>query len=472
MANDHLFIIFGATGDLTQKKLLPAFYALQQKIEASDRCVLLGVARSELSDSAFREMAANALQEVGVARGAAAQWAESSVHYQSTRQGFPALADRISTIEELGDLTGNRVFYLALPPGVFKSTLTELSSAGLTQGNGWTRVVVEKPFGSDLATGSALNTAIHKAFKESQVYRIDHYLGKETVRNLLVFRFANSLFEGAWNRDRIESIQITVAEHLGVEQRAGYYDTSGVVCDMLQSHLTQLMSLVGMEPPVRLTADTIRDEKVKFLQAIRPITESDVVLGQYTEGEISGEKVPGYLAEEGVAPDSVTPTSVACRLFVDNWRWQGVPFLLRTGKRYPERLTKIVVTFREAPISLFGASNQDHASPNQLIITLQPDEGFQLTFDVKSPGDELLLTTLPFEFSYAEAFGRIPEAYETLLADVLEGDQTLFVRSDEVEQAWEVFEPVLGFSDIETYAAGTWGPVGAEALTNHHPWHS
>lgn len=472
MSSGHLFIIFGATGDLTQRKLLPAFYALQARVAAGDHCVVLGVARSELDDAAFREMAVTALGNVGVPVDAATAWADTYVHYQSIREGFGALASRASALEKSDELTGNRVLYLALPPGVFESTLAELSAAGLGEGSGWTRVVVEKPFGRDLATGEALNEAVHEVFDESQVYRIDHYLGKETVRNLLVFRFANSLFEGAWNRDRVESIQITVAEHLGVEQRAGYYDTTGAVRDMLQSHLAQVMSLVGMEPPVRLTADAIRDEKVKFLQAIRPITEADVVLGQYGAGEILGASVPGYLAEDGVALDSLTPTSVACRLFVDNWRWQGVPFLLRTGKRYPERLTKIVVTFREAPISLFGSSYQGHASPNQLIITLQPDEGFQLTFDVKSPGDELSLTTLPFEFSYAEAFGRIPEAYETLLADVLEGDQTLFVRGDEVEQAWEVFEPMLRFTNIETYAAGTWGPEGADDLTNHHPWHS
>ena len=472
MTSGHLFVIFGATGDLTQRKLLPAFYALQERVDAGDHCVVLGVARSDLTDEQFRAMATDALAKVGVSRSDATAWADRYVHYQSIKQGFPALAARVAEIESQDELTGNRVLYLALPPGVFESTLDELAQVGLQSSPGWTRVVVEKPFGRDLATAQELNEAVHRVFSESQVYRIDHYLGKETVRNLLVFRFANSLFEGAWNRDRVESVQITVAESLGVEQRAGYYDTSGAVRDMLQSHLTQVMSLVGMEPPVRLTADAIRGEKVKFLQAIRPISSDDVVLGQYGPGTVSGQEVIGYLDEDGVDSESVTPTSVACRLFVDNWRWQGVPFLLRTGKRYPERLTKIVVTFREAPVSLFGDHYDGHASPNQLIIRLQPDEGFQLTFDVKSPGDELALTTLPFEFSYAEAFGRIQEAYETLLADVLDGDQTLFVRADEVEQSWELFQPVLSFTEIETYPAGTWGPPGADALTNHHAWHS
>ena len=434
--------------------------------------MVLGVARSELTDGEFQQTAIEALEAVGVSATEATEWVRTYVRYQSIGAGFGALASRINTLEASEELSGNRVFYLALPPGVFESTLDGLGEVGLHEGPGWTRVVVEKPFGRDVASGQALNHAIHEVFAEDHVYRIDHYLGKETVRNLLVFRFANSLFEGAWNRDRIESVQITVAEELGVGSRAGYYDTTGAVRDMMQSHLTQVLSLVGMEPPVRMTADAIRDEKVKLLQAVRPITQEDVVLGQYGPGDVEGVAIAGYLEEPGVAEGSLTPTSVACRIYIDNWRWQGVPFLLRTGKRYPERLTKIVVTFREAPVSLFGPDNAGHASANQLIITLQPDEGFQLTFDVKSPGDALALTTMPFEFSYAEAFGRIPEAYETLLADVLEGDQTLFVRSDEVEQAWEIFESVLGFTEVHPYAAGTWGPSQADDLPVHHGWHS
>lgn len=468
----HLFVIFGATGDLTTRKLLPAFHALQEHVSAGEHCVVLGVARSTLTDAQFQEMAMDALTSVGVSGAEASEWASTYVRYQSIEEGFDSLASRIDELESAEALSGNRVFYLALPPGVFEATLDGLAEVCLHEGPGWTRVVVEKPFGRDVASSQALNQAIHEVFPEDHVYRIDHYLGKETVRNLLVFRFANSLFEGAWNRDRVESVQITVAEDLGVGSRAGYYDSSGAVRDMMQSHLTQVLSLVGMEPPVRLTADAIRDEKVKLLQAVRPITKEDVVLGQYSTGEIEGEVVPGYLDESGVAEDSLTPTSVACRIYIDNWRWQGVPFLLRTGKRYPERLTKIVVTFREAPVSLFGADNAGHASANQLIITLQPDEGFQLTFDVKSPGDALSLTTMPFEFSYAEAFGRIPEAYETLLADVLEGDQTLFVRSDETEEAWEIFQSVLGFTEIHQYKAGTWGPPAADDLPIHHGWHS
>lgn len=468
----HLFVIFGATGDLTKRKLLPAFHALQEHVAAGDHCVVLGVARSALTDEQFQETAIEALEAVDVAPEEAARWVRSYVRYQSIEDGFESLSKRVDALEVDEQLSGDRVFYLALPPGVFESTLDGLARVGMHQGPGWTRVVVEKPFGHDLASSQSLNHAIHDVFPEDAVYRIDHYLGKETVRNLLVFRFANSLFEGAWNRDRVESVQITVAEALGVGSRAGYYDTSGAVRDMMQSHLTQVLSLIGMEPPVRMSADAIRDEKVKLLQAVRPITEEDVVLGQYTAGEHDGLAVDGYLDESGVEPGSLTPTSVACRLFIDNWRWQGVPFLLRTGKRYPERVTKIVVTFREAPVSLFGSAHDGHASANQLIITLQPDEGFQLTFDVKSPGDALALTTMPFEFSYAEAFGRIPEAYETLLADILEGDQTLFVRSDETEQAWELFESVLGFTDVYDYPAGTWGPSEADELPRHHGWHS
>ncbi len=474
MSARDLFVIFGATGDLTRRKLLPAFHALQQRIDSEEQAVVLGVGRRPMTDLDFRGLATKSLEEAGVRTDLVNRWCTNDfLHYQQSDGDMGALAARIEEIEKAQNLTGNRVFYLALPPEAFEPTLAGLRAANLAHGPGWTRLVIEKPFGRDLESGLALNRAVHEVFDESQVYRIDHYLGKETVQNLLIFRFANALFEGAWGRDGIEEVQITVAENVGVEGRAGYYDTAGAVRDMLQSHLTQLLALIAMEPPVRFEADDIRDEKVKVLKAIGPLVPERAVLGQYTTGRLDGRQVPGYRQEEGVAVDSTTPTSVAVRVEIDNWRWKGVPFLLRTGKRYSRRLTQIVITFREPAISLFGPHREGHLGGNQLIITLQPDEGFELLFDVKAPGEGMELSNLPFSFRYSDAFGEIPDAYETLIADVLEGDQTLFVRADEVEEAWRIYEPLLTPNlPVDNYPAGAWGPKTADELTQHHAWRS
>ncbi|HEX6644080.1 MAG TPA: glucose-6-phosphate dehydrogenase [Gemmatimonadales bacterium] len=468
-----LFCLFGATGDLARRKILPALHRLHTS-GAAPNVYVLGVTRTaDVTDASFREIAVEAL---GAEERAAAQWAASRLYYQPIGQGsaedFAALARRIEEIEGRHVLTGNRAFYLALPPAGFADTARGLARAGLAEGPGWTRLVVEKPFGRDLGTARELNAALHEAWREAQIYRIDHYLGKETVQNLLVFRFANAMFESLWNRVHVESVQITVAESLGVEGRAEYYDKAGAVRDMLQNHLVQLLSLVAMEPPSRFEAHAIRAEKVKVLQSVRAPGPEDLVRGQYAAGRIEAREVPGYLDERGVPPGSRTATYAALRVAIDNWRWLGVPFHLRTGKRLAERVTEVVLNFREPPLALFERFEACSPQADTLVLRLQPDEGFILYFDVKKPGASFALARQPLHFAYAEAFGRLPEAYETLLLDVFLGDQTLFVHADEVEAAWTLVAPLLDVDAVpHPYPAGGWGPAEADALTRGtHPW--
>lgn len=467
----HLFIVLGATGDLTSRKLLPALYHLNLREALYDRWQLLGVARTtSLDNKSFRARAREALAAAGLLVGDTRRWCDECVHYQpiglGTLEDYKALADRIEVLEKAHHLPGNRVFYLALPPEAFPDTIEKLGMVGLNRSPGWTRIVIEKPFGRDLASARVLNQLVHRYFDEPQIYRIDHYLGKHSVQNLLVFRFANPIFESVWNRDRVERVEITVAEDLGVEGRAGYYEQAGALRDMVQNHLTQLMTLIAMEIPTPFEADAIHYEKLKVLRQVTPIGLEDVVFGQYTQGQIDGREVPGYREEKGIAPDSDTETFVALRLHIENWRWQGVPFYFRTGKRLPRRLTQIVVTFRCPPVSLFqplGEACDIHS--NLLLITLQPNEGFDLCFEVKAPGDSIDLQTQSLQFRYTDAFGPLPDAYETLLLDVVKGDQTLFVRADVAEASWRLYTPLLEQRPpVYPYAAGTWGPPEATRL--------
>ena len=459
----HLFVIFGGTGDPAERKLIPSLYRLMAAQGGTNRSVVLGVARQDIGVEGYRKWTEEALAASGLADEETVRWCETNVFHHSISdgpEGYPALRDRVEAIEIELDLPGNRVFYLAIPPRAFPSTIEGLGASGLNRSAGWTRVVVEKPFGTDLKTARELNQLVLTHFDESQVYRIDHYLGKATVQNLLAFRFTNPMFERLWNRDRVSHVEITVAEDGGIGGRSAYYEHAGVVRDMVQNHLTQLLALVAMEPPNVFEADQIRDEKVKVMKAVAPIDAEDVVFGQYDRGTFRSSTVPGYLQEQGVATDSLTATFVGIRLYVDTWRWQGVPFLVRTGKRLPDRFTQIAVTFREPALCVFHGRRDDCTmNPDVLLIILEPDEGFSLRFNVRSPEDEARIDAQSLHFRYSDVYGQLRDAYETLILDILEGDQTLFVRADEVEASWRVYDPLLeqGRQPIK-YAAGTWGP--------------
>jgi glucose-6-phosphate 1-dehydrogenase len=460
----HIFVIFGGTGDLARRKLIPAFYRLITENDIANQCVLLGVGRRDITDGEYRVWVRDALTAGGLENGDRDSWFDDQIFYQqigADADSYERLSDRIATIETDQGLPGNRVFYLALPPTVFPSVISGLGQARLGDGPGWTRLVIEKPFGNDLESARSLNTLVHVFFEESQVYRIDHYLGKETVQNLLAFRFANPMFESVWNRDRVESIEITVAEELGIGSRAGYYEAAGALRDMVQNHLTQVLALVAMEPPISFDADHVRNEKVKVVQAIAPIRPENIVFGQYEAGSVAGRRVVGYRGEDGVAPDSLTATFVGIKVEVDTWRWHGVPFYLRTGKRLPRRLTEIAVTFQLPPLCIFhGSRDSCVVDPNVLLITLQPDEGFTLRFNVKAPGDAMAHDTQALHFSHDEVYGRLPDAYQALVLDIIEGDQTLFVRSDEVEASWQLYDSLLDpGTEPYRYEAGTWGPA-------------
>jgi glucose-6-phosphate 1-dehydrogenase len=469
----HLFVIMGATGDLMSRKLLPALYNLVVQGCLHKDCVILGSATTtDLDDKGFRARVHEAIAAAGLKNEAADKWCDTNIYYQPIiqrgREDYNALAERISSLERERSLPGNRVFYLALPPALFLKVAESLAQAGLNKSPGWTRLVIEKPFGRDLASAKALNDDLHRHFDESQIYRIDHYLGKETVQNLLVFRFANVLFESLWNRDKIESIEILVAEDLGVGKRARYYEQAGALRDIVQSHMTHLLTHIAMESPGSFDAEAIRQEKLKVLHSIAPIRPEDVVFGQYTRGQFNDQEVAGYHEEVGVASDSSTETFAALRLWVRNWRWEGVPFYLRTGKRLARRLTRIAIVFCQTPVCIFDPIKGCELQRNVLHITLQPDEGFSLSFNVKTPGTPLSVETEHLQFKYEEAFGPLPEAYETLLLDVITGDPTLFVHAEQTEASWALYSPLLqGQIPVYPYAAGTWGPAEAGNLIPH-----
>lgn len=452
----HLFVIFGGAGDLAKRKLIPALYELLVDKGLTDRVAILGVGRREMSDEEYRDIVHTSLVDAGLSNEAAQRWCRGKIHYQSVGDGYDALAARVKDLDDLHGLEGNQIYYLALSPTAAAEAIPEIGRAGLATDRA--KIVVEKPFGSDLSSAQQLNDIVHQWFDEPRIYRIDHYLAKETVRNLLVFRFANALFERTWNRDHIESVEITVAEVNGVEGRETYYDQAGAVRDIVQNHLTQLLTLVAMEPPVDMTPDSIRSEKVKVLASMASIEPEEVVFGQY----VAAGDVPGYRDLEGIPDDSTTPTYVAMRIAIDNWRWQSVPFFLRTGKRMPMRTTRIFIRYRQPPVCLFHEDCPGHR--NLLLLTLQPDEGFDLYFDVKAPGDDIHIQRIPLSVRYEDHLGALSSDYSTLLHDLMEGDQTLFVRSDEVEASWSNYADILDVERVDPYPAGTWGPASGIEL--------
>ena len=476
-------VIFGATGDLTHRKLVPALYNLQRERLLPPGFSVVGFARRDWSDDFFRDSLLNDAKEFSRSGIEPALWdsfAQGVSYVQSSFDdpaGYQKLAERLRELDEQRGASGNRLFYLSTPPESYATIIQQLGAAGLARspGEGWTRIIIEKPFGRDLGSARALNAEVHKVFDESQVYRIDHYLGKETVQNILVFRFANGIFEPLWDRRYVDHVQITVAETVGLEGRGGYYEHAGAMRDMVQNHLMQLLTLTAMEPPIGYRADAVRDEKVKVLRAIRPIAPEQVeqftVRGQYGPGTAGGQAVPGYRQEEGVAPDSNTETYVALQFYIDNWRWAGVPFLLRTGKRLPKRVSEIAIQFRSAPLMLFDSGPLSDIEPNVLAMQVQPDEGITLRFDSKVPGQVNQIRPVTMDFRYNAAFGvESPEAYERLLLDAMLGDSTLFTRSDEVEASWSLITPIhQGWAQtappaFPNYDAGTWGPKAADAL--------
>ena len=477
-------VIFGASGDLTSRKLVPALFNLQLDGLTDPSTYVIGFARRDWSDDEFRRRMHEGLKAHSRRAPDSGTWDRfaSGLGYQrgdfGDRAAFEALRERLDRVDRERGTAGRRVFYLATPPAAYPTILDHLGATGLSRpaAGGYTRVIIEKPFGRDLGSARELNEVVGRSFQEDQVYRIDHYLGKETVQNILIFRLGNGIFEPLWNRRYVDHVQITVAESLGVEGRAGYYDRSGVLRDMFQNHIMQLLTLVAMEPPVRFEADAVRDEKVKVLRALRPPEAADkpsrVVRARYGEGSLGGSPVPGYLEEPGVAADSDTETYLAARVDIENWRWAGVPFFLRSGKRLPRRATEIALVFKRPPHLFFGAGETEaRTRANVLALRIQPDEGISLSFGSKMPGQEMHLEEVRMDFLYATSFGSDPpEAYEHLLLDCIQGDSTLFARRDEVELAWGIADSVRGTWEreggvaMETYPAGTWGPPEADAL--------
>ncbi len=485
-------VIFGASGDLTKRKLVPALYTLAVERLLPPNFSIVGFARSPTTDEQFRAEMLEACQKFarhrpvdpavweGFAQGLFFQAGD----YQDPAS-YRALQARLAVIDQQRGIKGNRVFYLATPPSNFPLVIANLGAAGMVDRDlspPFTRTIIEKPFGTDLETARKLNQQVLGVLDESEVYRIDHYLGKETVQNLMVLRFANGLFEPLWNSRYVDHVQITGAEAIGIEGRGGYFEQAGILRDMVQNHLFQVLAITAMEPPVTMASNDLRDEKVKVLKALRPIPDGRfdefVVRGQYRPGTIAGRRQVGYLDETGVSPTSRRETYTALKLYIDNWRWAGVPFYLRSGKAMPKKVTEVALVFREAPLRLFGERRHGAQSPNVLAIRIQPDEGVSLRFGAKVPGNTMDIQPVNMEFRYGTSFGtEPPEAYERLLLDCMLGEQALFTRGDEVEASWRFISRIhqawdASKADVETYEAGTWGPPEADRLLlrGGHQW--
>jgi len=485
-------VIFGASGDLTKRKLLPALYNLMSLGLLPEKFAVIGVAFSDGTDESYRATCGTNIRQFATRPVDDALWAEfeKRIYYVQGDFKDPELFKRLETklgeAQSAWNLPENVLFYLAVSPTFFSTVAAQLGAIGLTteQPGRWRRVIVEKPFGRDLETARQLNTDLSKSLTESQIYRIDHYLGKETVQNIMVFRFGNSVFEPVWNRRYIEYVQITVGEELGVELRGGYYDHSGVLRDMVQNHMLSVLSLIAMEPPSSITGDSVRNEKVKVLEAIKPMNPEEViehtVRGQYGPGVVNGKHVPGYRQEPDVDPHSNTETYAAMKLNIENWRWAGVPFYLRSGKRLAAHTTQVVIGFKRAPLLLFGDEIQEVGGPNRLIMHVQPEEGMTLDIHAKRPGPKISVASVPLDFNYSQ-FGESSAAtgYETLLYDCMIGDMTLFHRYDSVDASWRICTPILDVwqalpaRDFPNYAAGTWGPEAGKNIVRRddHHWH-
>ncbi|MGD8239706.1 MAG: glucose-6-phosphate dehydrogenase [Armatimonadota bacterium] len=488
-AEDCIVVIFGASGDLTKRKLLPALSALYRQDLLPERFAVLGVSRSQMSGETFRARVAESVEQYSRDDAIDAEKLREfaqRVHYEpvdtSSAEGYGQLKARLAALDAEYRTGGNCMYYLAMPPRLYEPTAAHLGHSGLNaqgDGTGWKRIVIEKPFGHDLESARALNGDLLKVFHEDQIYRIDHYLGKETVQNVLVFRFSNGIFEPLWNRNYVRYVEITSAEHIGMEGRGAYYDRAGVVRDMVQNHLLQIVGLMAMEPPSSFDADAIRNESLKVFQSLRPLTErqiaENVVRGQYMPSTVRGESLAGYRDEEGVAPDSRTETFVALRFHIDNWRWGGTPFLLRAGKRLPTRVTEVVIHFKPTPHRLLGPETGFPQGRNQLIIRIQPDEGILLRFGMKLPGAGFEVKDVAMDFHYSDLSDtHISEPYERLLLDCMLGDATLYARNDVVEACWAFVDPILEAWEAKPdaklygYPAGTWGPKEADALVRGH----
>jgi glucose-6-phosphate 1-dehydrogenase len=479
-----VMVIFGASGDLTSRKLVPALYDLAAQRRLPLEFAVVGISRTEMSHEDFRERLRKGLEEQRPGEVSDDVWESFShgIFYMpgdsNQAETYDELKEFLKTLDSERRTQGNRAFYLSASPSLFPAIVERLGEAGMNKGEdgGWSRLVVEKPFGRDLESAQELNSEIRRYFEEAQIYRIDHYLGKETVQNILALRFANGIFEPIWNQHYVDHVQITVAEDIGVGTRGAFYEEAGALRDIVQNHVMQVLCLTAMEPPVAFDAESVREEKVKVLKAVRPIPEDDVegyaVRGQYERGWVWGEEVPGYREENNVDPESVRETFVALKVFVDNWRWAGVPFYIRAGKRLPKKATEVAIQFHASPHTPFARDDTEGLEPNVLVVRVQPEEGLSLKIGAKVPGSGFEVSSVNMDLLYGTAFlEEAPDAYQRLLLDLMLGDPTLFIRADEAEGAWRILDPVMRHwsenREASPYPAGTWGPEEADELLAH-----